>query len=178
MRVSARDSSHDWCSLLSPADSLAPEWLVVPDDVNDLPAAVWPASAARGADGELRIAGISATALAETYGTPLLVIDEDEVRSRARAFRSSFDAAASEYGTTAQVYYAGKALLTTTIARWVIDEGLRIDVCTGGELEVALAAGVAPASLGFHGNNKSVAELERAVEVGIGTIIVLSLIHI
>lgn len=178
MRASARDSSHDWCSLLSPADSLAPEWLVVPDDANELPAAVWPASAVRGADGGLQIAGISATALAETYGTPLLVIDEDEVRSRARAFRSAFDAAAGDHGTTAQVYYAGKALLNTTIARWVIDEGLRIDVCTGGELEVALAAGVSPAALGFHGNNKSVAELERAVELGIGTIIVDSAIEI
>ena len=178
MRASARDSSHDWCSLLSPADSLAPEWLVVPDDANDLPAAVWPASAVRGDDGALQIAGIAATALAETYGTPLLVIDEDEGRSRARAFRSAFDAAAADHGTTAQVYYAGKALLTTTIARWVIDEGLRIDVCTGGELEVALAAGVSPASLGFHGNNKSVLELERAVAVGIGTIIVDSAIEI
>ena len=150
----------------------------MPDDVNDLPSAVWPTSAARDADGVVQLAGIPATVLAQTYGTPLLVVDEDEVRSRARAFRLAFDAAAADHGTTAQVYYAGKALLTTTVARWVIDEGLRIDVCTGGELEVALAAGVAPASLGFHGNNKSVAELERAVDVGIGTIIVDSAIEI
>lgn len=150
----------------------------MPDDVNDLPSAVWPASAARDADGVIQLAGIPATELAQTYGTPLLVVDEDEVRSRARAFRLAFDAAAADHGTTAQVYYAGKALLTTTVARWVIDEGLRIDVCTRGELEVALAAGVAPASLGFHGNNKSVAELERAVDVGIGTIIVDSAIEI
>lgn len=150
----------------------------MPDDVNDLPAAVWPSSARRDADGALTLAGIPATALAQTYGTPLLVLDEDEVRDRARAFRTSFDAAAADHGTTAQVYYAGKAFLSTTVARWVVDEGLRIDVCTGGELEVALAAGVAPASLGFHGNNKSVAELERAVSVGIGTIIVDSAIEI
>ncbi len=150
----------------------------MPDDVNDLPAAVWPASARRDADGALTLAGIPATALAQTYGTPLLVLDEDEVRDRARAFRTSFDAAAADHGTTAQVYYAGKAFLSTTVARWVVDECLRIDVCTGGELEVALAAGVAPASLGFHGNNKSVAELERAVSVGIGTIIVDSAIEI
>jgi len=164
--------------LLSPVDSLAPEWLVVPDDSNDLVPSVWPASAARDADGTLEIAGVSATDLAQTYGTPLLVIDEDEVRSRARAFRIAFDAAAAEQGTTAQVYYAGKAFLCTTVARWVVDEGLRVDVCTGGELEVALAAGVAPAAIGFHGNNKSVAELERAVEVGVGSIIIDSAIEI
>lgn len=164
--------------MLLPADSLAPEWLAVPDDANDLAEGVWPASAVRDADGALDIAGISAATLARTYGTPLLVLDEDEVRGRARQFRLAFDKAAQENGTTAQVYYAGKAFLCTTVARWVIDEGLRVDVCTGGELAVALAAGVAPASIGFHGNNKSVTELERAVEVGVGTIIVDSAIEI
>jgi diaminopimelate decarboxylase len=164
--------------LLSPSDSPAPEWLVVPDDPNDLVATVWPASARRDDDGALEIGGVRATTLAQTYGTPVIVLDEDEVRARARAFRLAFDAAAADNGTTAQVYYAGKAFLCTTVARWVVDEGLRVDVCTGGELEVALAAGVAPASLGFHGNNKSMAELERAVEVGVGTIIVDSAIEI
>ncbi|MCT1478229.1 diaminopimelate decarboxylase [Microbacterium sp. p3-SID336] len=164
--------------MLAPADSLAPEWLLVPDDPNDLASGVWPASATRDADGALVLAGVSAAELARTYGTPVLVLDEDEVRTRARAFRVAFDSAASAHGTTAQVYYAGKAFLSTTVARWVVDEGLRIDVCTGGELAVALAAGVAPASLGFHGNNKSVAELERAVELGIGTIVVDSAIEI
>lgn len=164
--------------MLPPADSLAPEWLVVPDDANDLARGVWPASAARDAGGVLDIAGVSAADLARTYGTPVLVLDEDEVRGRARAFRLAFDQAATENGTTAQVYYAGKAFLSTTVARWVVDEGLRVDVCTGGELEVALAAGVSPASLGFHGNNKSSAELERAVVAGVGTIIVDSAIEI
>ncbi|WP_223625653.1 diaminopimelate decarboxylase [Microbacterium sp. EST19A] len=164
--------------MLPPADSLAPEWLLVPEDANDLAHGVWPASAVRDADGVLDIAGVSATDLARAYGTPLLVLDEDEVRGRARAFRTAFDRAAAENGTTAQVYYAGKAFLSTTVARWVVDEGLRVDVCTGGELEVALAAGVAPASLGFHGNNKSTAELERAVVAGVGTIIVDSAIEI
>jgi diaminopimelate decarboxylase len=164
--------------VLSPADSLAPEWLVVPEDVNDLATGVWPASAARDDEGALVLGGISAATLAQTYGTPVLVLDEDEVRTRARAFRSAFDAATAAHGTTAQVYYAGKAFLSATVARWVIDEGLRVDVCTGGELEVALAAGVVPASIGFHGNNKSTAELERAVEVGVGSIIVDSDIEI
>ncbi|UPL18035.1 diaminopimelate decarboxylase [Microbacterium aurugineum] len=164
--------------MLPPADSLAPEWLVVPDDANDLADGVWPESAVRDDDGALLIAGVSAPSLTRTYGSPLLVLDEDEVRGRARRFRVAFDRAAAAHGTTAQVYYAGKAFLCTTVARWVVDEGLRIDVCTGGELAVALAAGVAPASLGFHGNNKSVAELERAVEVGVGTVIVDSAIEI
>lgn len=164
--------------MLSPADSLAPEWLDVPDDVNDLAAGVWPASAGRDADGSLVIGGMTAAELVQRHGTPVLVIDEDEVRTRARAFRRAFDDATAANGTTAQVYYAGKAFLCTTVARWVVDEGLRVDVCTGGELEVALAAGVAPASIGFHGNNKSTAELERAVEVGVGSIIVDSDIEI
>ncbi|MFS0893397.1 diaminopimelate decarboxylase [Microbacterium sp. 179-I 3D3 NHS] len=164
--------------MLPPADSLAPEWLSVPEDANDLADRVWPASATRDAEGALVIAGVSAAELARDHGTPVLVLDEDEVRARARAFRTAFDRAAAEHGTTAQVYYAGKAFLSTTVARWVVDEGLRIDVCTGGELAVALAAGVAPASLGFHGNNKSTAELERAVEVGVGTVVVDSAIEI
>lgn len=164
--------------MLSPADSLAPEWLVEPDDANDLADGVWPASAVRDLDGALVLAGVSAPSLAQTYGTPLLVIDEDEVRTRAGEFRSAFDRAAADHGTTAQVYYAGKAFLCTTVARWVVDEGLRVDVCTGGELEVALAAGIAPAAIGFHGNNKSTAELQRAVDVGVGSIIVDSEIEI
>ncbi|WP_193598584.1 diaminopimelate decarboxylase [Microbacterium sp. YJN-G] len=162
----------------SAVSSIAPEWLVVPDDANDLVPGVWPASAVRDADGELVIGGVTAGELARTFGTPLQVLDETEVRRRAAQTRSAFDAAAAAHGTTARVYYAGKALLNTTIVRWVTDEGLNVDVCTGGELEVALAAGADAARLGFHGNNKSVAELERAVEVGIGTIVIDSEIEI
>jgi diaminopimelate decarboxylase len=162
----------------SAVSSPAPEWLVVPEDADDLVPAVWPASAERGPDGELIIGGASAETLARTYGTPLQVIDEGEVRRRASGIRSAFDAAAAAHGTTARVYYAGKALLNTTIVRWVMEEGLNLDVCTGGELEVALAGGADAARLGFHGNNKSVAELERAVEVGIGTIVIDSEIEI
>ena len=164
--------------LLPPADSLAPEWLDVPADPNDLARGVWPSSARRDGDGQLWIAGIGAADLAGTYGTPLLVLDEDEVRTRARAFRTAFDRAASAHGTAARVYYAGKAFLSTAVARWVTQEGLNVDVCTLGELEVALAAGVDPGRIGFHGNNKSVAELERAVAVGVGTVIVDSAIEI
>lgn len=169
---------HDWCSVLSTGDSLAPSWLVEPDDVNALATGVWPASATREDAGEIVVGAIAATELARTYGTPLLVLDEDEVRGRARAFHDSFAAAAAEHGTTARVYYAGKAFLSTAVARWVSEEGLNVDVCTRGELEVALAAGVEPTRIGFHGNNKSVSEIERAIDVGIGTIIVDSAIEI
>ncbi len=160
------------------AHPLAPPWLAVPEDANALAPGVWPASAARDADGALVIAAARADDLVARYGTPLMVIDEDEARTRAIRVRAAFESAAAGIGTTARVYYAGKALLTTTVARWMTEAGLRIDVCTGGELAVALAAGVDPARLGFHGNNKSVAELERAVGVGIGTIIVDSGIEI
>jgi len=162
----------------SAVSSPAPGWLAVPDDADDLVPSVWPASAERGADGELIIGGVSADALVRAHGTPLQVIDEAEVRRRAAGIRSAFDSAAAAHGTTARVYYAGKALLNTTIVRWVMDEGLNLDVCTGGELEVALAGGAVPERLGFHGNNKSVTELERAVEVGIGTIVIDSEIEI
>ncbi|WP_210425943.1 hypothetical protein, partial [Salmonella enterica] len=108
--------------MLDSAATLAPDWLVVPEDPNDLAPGVWPSSATRDEDGGLVLAGVPAPELARTYGTPLLVLDEDEVRRRARAFRDAFDRAASTHGTTAQVYYAGKAFLCTTVARWVVDE--------------------------------------------------------
>ena len=162
----------------SPTSASVPEWLVVPDDPNDLAPGVWPAAAHRDGDGTLVLGGVSAGDLVGQFGTPVLVIDEDEVRRRAIAVRSAFEDAATRHGTSARVYYAGKAFMNSAIVRWVVQEGLRVDVCTDGELEVALAAGVTPALIGFHGNNKSVAELERAVEVGVGSIIIDSTIEI
>ncbi|MFT4306319.1 MAG: diaminopimelate decarboxylase [Microbacterium sp.] len=159
----------------SPARPLAPTWLGVPADVNALDAAVWPPDATRDASGAIRIGGIPATELAVTFGTPLYVVDEDAVRARAREVLSAFRAAAAAHGAGARVYYAGKALLTTEVVRWVAEEGLAVDVCTAGELAVALAAGVDPSRLGFHGNNKSLDELERAVAAGIGSIVIDSL---
>nr|WP_274638542.1 diaminopimelate decarboxylase [Microbacterium bovistercoris] len=162
----------------SHSSAAAPEWLAVPDDANALTAGIWPASAARDADGELRIGGVGVQQLRAVHGTPLYVVDEDEVRTHARRTLAAFTAAAASHGTRARVYYAGKAFLCTEVVRWVTAEGLAVDVCSGGELEVALAAGADPARIGFHGNNKSVAELERAVTAGVGTIIVDSLIEV
>lgn len=155
-----------------------PPWLVVPDDANALVAQVWPPSAERSEHGELRIAGVGVQQLRERFGTPLYVLDEAEVRSRAARVLEAFRAAATARGARTRVYYAGKAFLSTEVARWVTEAGLALDVCSGGELEVALAAGVDPALLGFHGNNKSEAEIERAVGVGVGSIVVDSPIEI
>ncbi|WP_022881680.1 diaminopimelate decarboxylase [Gryllotalpicola ginsengisoli] len=154
------------------ANPLAPSRLAEPSDANALPAAVWPASAERGADGVVHLGGVPLTALAREFGTPLYVVDEQDVRDRAARTLAAFRSAAARIGTTATVYYAGKAFLSTEIARWVAEAGLNVDTCSGGELAVALAAGVDPARLGLHGNNKSAAELDRAAEVGLGTIVI------
>jgi len=140
-----------------------PAWLRPPDDANALVAPLW-SSTARKVEGVLEVGGVAVTDLVAEHGSPAYVLDEADFRRRARAFRDAFDAY--------DVYYAGKAFLCTTVARWIVEEGLRLDICTGGELAVAERAGVPPELLGFHGNNKSVAELTRAVELGVGRIIV------
>ena len=104
------------------------------------------------------------TDLVAEHGSPAYVLDEDDFRGRARAFRDGF--------AGCDVYYAGKAFLCTTVARWIDEEGLNLDVCSGGELAVAERAGFPMERVGFHGNNKTLAELERAVELGVGRIIV------
>ncbi len=139
--------------------------------MSELDRAVWPAHARREADGALRVAGVSANALAAEFGTPLLVIDEDDFRARCRGMREAF-------GEDAAVHYASKAFLSMEIARWVRDEGLNLDVCSGGELAVALRAGFPAERIALHGNNKSLAELDYAVESGIGHVVVDSLSEI
>lgn len=140
-----------------------PAWLREPADLNALVPQLWSATA-RKDDGVLEVGGVRVTDLVARHGSPAYVLDEDDFRARARAFRQAFD----DY----DVYYAGKAFLCTTVARWVVEEGLLLDVCTGGELAVAERAGVPAERIGFHGNNKSVAELTRAVELGVGRVIV------
>ena len=155
-----------------------PGWLRVPADANALPPQVWPSSAVRDAAGRIVIAGRDAESLAAEFGTPLYVVDEADARARAARIRAAFEAAAASVGTTVTIYYAGKAFLSGAIVRWVTEEGLAVDVCTGGELAVALAAGADPARLGFHGNNKSLVEIERAVVAGVGAIVIDSEIEI
>jgi diaminopimelate decarboxylase len=160
------------------SNTVAPVWLSAPGDVNALDASLWSRSVARASDGELMVGGVSATQLAKRFGTPLYVVDEDDARARASNVRETLDTAFQKIGTTVTTYYAGKAFLTIEIAQWMVEAGLNIDVCSGGELAVVLAAGIAPDRLGFHGNNKSVAEIDRAVSVGVGTIIIDSEIEI
>ncbi|MFM9919931.1 diaminopimelate decarboxylase [Lacisediminihabitans sp. H27-G8] len=160
------------------ANPLAPAWLRPPADANVLPATVWSQNAGRAASGVLEVAGVTATALADEFGTPLYVVDEADVRARAAEARDCFDREFAAVGSAAKVYYAGKAFLSTEIARWVTEAGLYIDICSGGELAVALTAGVDPSRLGFHGNNKSLAEIDRAVGVGVGVLVVDSLVEI
>ncbi|MFJ4219162.1 diaminopimelate decarboxylase family protein [Curtobacterium luteum] len=150
---------------------LAPPRLRFPTDPSALTARIWPASATRTDDGELAVGGIIASDLVRQFGTPLYVVDERDVQSRAVRVRTAFSEAFGRIGTRAHVYYAGKAFLTTQVAAWMAEADLRVDVCTGGELAVALAGGVDPGMLGFHGNDKSDAEIARAVEVGVGTIV-------
>ncbi|MGR4009128.1 diaminopimelate decarboxylase family protein [Leucobacter sp. 1207-22] len=148
-------------------------------DANAIDARVFPPSARRGSQCEqLKIGEIRATELTEQFGSPLYVMDEQAARSKARAVREALQREARRVGTEATVYYATKAFLCVEVAKWMIEEGLALDVASGGELLVALAAGADPAQIGFHGNNKSVAEIERAVEVGVGTIILDSEIEI
>jgi diaminopimelate decarboxylase len=135
---------------------------------------IWPASATRNSQGELSVGEITVTELANQYGTPLYVFDEADVRKRARDYVTAFTVSDIE----TSVHYAGKAFLTTKVAQWVNQEGLGIDVASAGELEVALRAGIHPNQIVMHGNNKSVKDLERAVEVGVGRVVIDSLIEI
>jgi diaminopimelate decarboxylase len=143
-----------------------PHWLREPDDPNALVPHLWSTTAHK-VDGVLHVGGRAVPDVVAEVNTPAYLLDEDDFRGRARAFRDAF---ADRDGW--DVYYAGKAFLCTTVARWVAEEGLHLDVCTGGELTVAERAGVDPARIGFHGNNKSFAELRRAVVAGVGRVIV------
>ena len=117
--------------------------------------------------------------LAERFGTPALRRRRGRCAGPARvASAPRSTPQRRRVGTDVTVYYAGKAFLSAAIVRWVTEAGLAIDVCTGGELAVALAAGADPARIGFHGNNKSVAEIERAVGAGVGAIVIDSEIEI
>ncbi|MGW3072697.1 MULTISPECIES: diaminopimelate decarboxylase [unclassified Kitasatospora] len=135
-----------------------------PADLNALDPKVWSRTVARDAEGVATVGGIDVKRLAAEFGTPAYVLDEEDFRSRARAWRDAF-------GADADVYYAGKAFLSKAVVRWLHEEGLNLDVCSAGELAVALAAGMPPQRIALHGNNKSADELENAVKTGVGHIV-------
>ncbi|TFV68817.1 diaminopimelate decarboxylase [Blastococcus sp. CT_GayMR20] len=133
-----------------------------PGDLGALDPHVWPRSAER-IGGELHLGGRAVTDLARAHGTPLFVLDEDDFRGRAGDFAGAF--------ADADVHYASKAFLCGQVARWIADDGLHLDACSGNELALALAAGFPAERIALHGNNKSPAELQLAVDSGIGHIV-------
>lgn len=135
---------------------------------------MWSSSVTRGA--ELSIAGITAKDLAKEFSTPTFFIDEADFRSRALAWNAALKEAFGDKAGT--VYYASKAFTCTEVARWIKDLGIGIDVSTGGEMAVALAGGIDPHKIEVHGNNKSVAEIEKAISVGVATIVIDSMYEI
>jgi diaminopimelate decarboxylase len=141
------------------------------DELDRLYPKVWPRNAFRAPDGVVRIAGVDVRELADTYGTPLFVVDEADFKSRCAEYAEAFD-------NPSLVHYASKAFLSTEVARWVAGQGLSLDVCSGGELAIALRAEFPPDRITFHGNNKSIGELEAAIEAGAGTVVLDSFYEI
>jgi diaminopimelate decarboxylase len=136
--------------------------------------AVWPHSVGRGVDGLLHIGGLDVTSIVAEAGSPVVVLDSDHLRQSARDHVQAYAAT----GAPTSVYYAGKAFLATTVARWLVAEGMGIDVCSQGELEIAVRAGVPGERILFHGNNKSETEIARALEVGVGRFVIDSFAEI
>ena len=140
--------------------------------MSDLNPKIWPSSVRR-ENGEISIGDCAATALAAKYGTPIFVLDESDFAARAENWLLGLRATFQE--NAGSVFYAGKAFLSVEIAKAIAKLGLNLDVCTGGELAVAVAAKFPPARIEMHGNNKSEKEIEAALEYGIATIVLDSL---
>jgi diaminopimelate decarboxylase len=126
----------------------------------------WPETTRRAADGALEFGGVSAVDLAREFGTPLYVFDEATLRSRAQRIRDEFLHAYER----SRLVYAGKAYLSPALMRILVEEGIGLDVVSGGEIYAGLRAGVDPTQMIFHGNNKSRTELEEAVAAGVGLV--------
>ena len=125
------------------------------------------------ANGELVIAGCRASSLAKEFGTPLFVIDENDFKSRILGWKNALS---SNFGSSAgEVYYASKSFVSVEVAKWISEAGIGIDVCTGGELAVALAANFPANRIEVHGNNKSEEEIRTAIEVGVAKIVIDSM---
>ncbi|MGW2475158.1 diaminopimelate decarboxylase [Streptomyces sp. NPDC001665] len=136
--------------------------LTRPAGLDDL--SVWPASTTRLPHGHLAVGGVPLADIADRFDTPAYVLDEDEVRTRCRTYRAAFP--------DADVLYAAKAFLSRGMVRWIGEEGLGLDVCSAGELELAHAAGFPPARVVLHGNAKSPRDIVTALRLGVGRIVV------
>ncbi|TJZ50402.1 diaminopimelate decarboxylase [Streptomyces piniterrae] len=125
---------------------------------------MWPGSTTPLPQADLAVGGVPLTELAERFGTPTYVLDEDEVRRRCRAYLRAFP--------DADVLYAAKAFLCRAMAHWVQEEGLGLDVCSAGELELAVTTGYPPERIVLHGNAKSPDDLGTALRLGVGRIVI------
>ncbi|WP_405951425.1 diaminopimelate decarboxylase [Streptomyces prunicolor] len=131
-------------------------------DTHDL--SVWPGSTRPSPTGDLTVGGVSLTEAADRFGTPVYVLDEQEIRDRCRTYRTAFP--------EADVVDAAKAFLCRAMAHWVQEEGLGLDVCSAGELELAVTTGFPPERIVLHGNAKSPEDLRTALRLGVGRIVV------
>jgi diaminopimelate decarboxylase len=135
-----------------------------PSELGGLAAQIWPVETRR-VGGVLQLGGCDVRDLVERHGSPAYILVEDDVRARCRAYRAAF-------GHDTDIYYAAKAFLSKSVARWILEEDLSLDVATGGELATALAAGFPPERILVHGNNKSPAELAAAIEARVGRVVI------
>jgi diaminopimelate decarboxylase len=129
---------------------------------------LFPPGTSLDADGMLVVGGCRLDALAQEYGTPVLVVVENSLRERARAYRAGLAARWPD----SQVVFASKAFPSTAVQRVMVSEGLWIDVAGGGEIVTALAAGADPATLVLHGNAKTTEEIRLAIDSGVGTVVI------
>lgn len=157
---------------------LAPDWLVEPLDHDALDPGVWPARAVRGEDGEIRIGGLSTAGLLEQYGSPLYLLDLDDVLERARRLEDTLSAALAVSGRTLRIHYATKALLAADVIRALDGLGWGFDVSSFGEWEWTRRAGANPQHIEYQGNNKSLHELRAALSHGVGQIVIDSAVEV
>ena len=131
---------------------------------------IWPAETHYDDRGRVMVGRVALEDIADEFGTPTYVLDAEDVRRRCRTYR--------KFLPEAEIAYAGKALLIRDVVRWVREEGLSLDVCSGGELAIAVAAGVDPREIILHGNAKTADEIRFALTVGVGRIVIDSLSEI
>ena len=156
--------SHEAGALHAGAGHRSPEWLRSPENPNALVTSLWPHNVTKGANGVLTVAGVEVTKLAEEFGTPAYFLDEDDFRGRCRAWRAAFDGW--------DVFYAGKAFLCRAVVRWLARGGSAASTSApAASWPWRCAPGCPPERIAFHGNNKSEAELARAVDAGVARIV-------
>ncbi len=141
-----------------------PHPLRQPADLGFVDPAIWPIGAER-VGGAMQLGGCDVRDLLAKHGSPAYVVVEDDVRTRCRNYKAAF-------GEDTDIYYAAKAFLSKAVARWILDEGLSLDVATGGELATALAAGFPAERILMHGNNKSSEEMTAAVAAGVSRVVI------